>query len=677
MNTFVAPLLDRRGNPIETPTGEAIHWLDRMLDGGLREAPEPGRPLVVLFSGPPGAGKSLLVQQICYETAYSCCRNFQPTDNAVLSAAEHASSLLITSETSPFSLVKNMASLGSAQCPSSAAFHLAAPNAAEAGLYVFDTMPKSLSEMPDAANLIAQGSRLTPLMIVGAGPTTIDALGDVKKITNAIKKVWKDARSRWQTLAKFPKALVIDSLNVLTENGAGRSELFRSLLSLFSGTGGTRGPDFLFLVLDTPGTNVSVTESGHEFWEYVADASIRVDYSFVGEEKHFVRHLEVVKTRFQYHILGRHLLKVFSNRSYSPQESPPNLAVDPESARPHLFRGGPFVFPSLHYILSKTRTGKKLIKTQPGSTAAVAEVVPSAGSYKNPDDPDTWASWGPRALAQPGTVNWPVAGCSELVGGGIPMKRTVALVGPRGGRTSYFAYQFLLDGIELGERVLLLSFMEPRDAALLTLAELAKAPQYANIRKSPKIIEDRLFIVYQRAGYVAPEEWLHRVIEAVGSNGPTRIALVAIDQWESAFPLLDASRILIPTLIEFLGVHDVTSMIASVGLDDARLGRSGLTAKSAVTLTFQHRSMPWQDPPTWRASLGLGTDWFAKDVPLVKPHPTNVDRRTKLIVRATRVGRGSPGFSRAVLEFMPGGPADGSKMMPLAPEFEEGLAILA
>jgi hypothetical protein len=106
---------------------------------------------------------------------------------------------------------------------------------------------------------------------------------------------------------------------------------------------------FLLLIADTPGIGSPAPSTVHQYWEYLSDVIIRVDYTY-GDEGYFTRQLEIVKTRFQPHVLGKQVVKIF------PYETPnvaENLDVDPEGARPHLREGGLFLFPSEHYILSK------------------------------------------------------------------------------------------------------------------------------------------------------------------------------------------------------------------------------------------------------------------------------------------------------------------------------------
>ena len=108
--TRISPLLKSNGKPICRPDGEAIYWLDELLGGGLAYPEELGRPLVVLISGPPGAGKSLLVQEICYARGVESVR---PSNNSqTKDPAEWKRSVIISNEAGSKAVAANLEGLG-------------------------------------------------------------------------------------------------------------------------------------------------------------------------------------------------------------------------------------------------------------------------------------------------------------------------------------------------------------------------------------------------------------------------------------------------------------------------------------------------------------------------------------------------------------------------------------
>lgn len=719
IETFVAPLLRSNGKPILDPEGKPICWFDRFLYGGglLKPAGLGGKPAVMLCAGPPGAGKSVLTQQIAFNRALE---HIRPDLTPGIQQA-HATSLVILTETKPRAVFENMTRLGFV--------NQASGNGSSARFGTFDELLQS--------GQFAMEPECTPLMVfvdaseheyadaptgtVSQKPTKTEKQVDriVARIESLVlgsesgakgrnpeRSAWDKARGACERRSApllDPTLVIVDSLNILADVDD-RHKLVHRLCKGFTGRA-----EFLVLILDTV--------DGFDLSHFEVDVVLRLDTESL-DGAYLTRQVTLSKTRFQGHTLGRQFAKllgapwlglqarsagssfgpVFADnedalKTQIPQRAnsadwviEPNLATDPEGPRPNLKRGGFFVFPSLHYVLSVVRSGTKLVSTTPKGIPAdmgrpmeyaKGEWAPCGSGplacqperHVSPGGSESSTAGTSRAPAAP-ALNWPVRGCFELAGGGIPLNRTVALVGRRGARTSYFAYQFLLDGVKNGEKTVLLSFMDAPDGVRAALSELS------NAYESLAITDDNPIIIHQRPGYVAPEEWFHRVITAVGEHSPTRVALVAVDQWESGHPLLWNSPILLPTLMDFLSVHEVTSMIAAIDLNRADLSRCGLTAKASVVLSFEHRRIPWQDPPADPIpSKGTGIDWFARDVPLLVLDSRPRAHRTKLVVKAVRVGRGAPGYGRAILDFHDDGPGRGSIMRPLSPDYPEGTRV--
>lgn len=645
MKTFVAPLLTSDGRPIRSPSGPDICWLDEFFGGQIAEARDLGRPLVALLAGPPGAGKSLLVQQICYNLARRTIQELAASRNPKDQFTDLASSLIITTEVSALSLIDNMNRLGLVQGTGPAG---SGPSANAFCVY---------QVLPDDDSLRTSTGKWPLLLLADA----LEVNGQPPSARTLIERVtarWNAAWERSAIIPGVPFLVAIDSLNVLSDF-QDRKQVFDALVPLFNW-----GPRVLLLVLDTPKSGMGLGEA-YQACEFRADLSIRLDYDY-GEDDYLGRRLEIVKTRLQGHTMGKQVAKIFPK----PERN------DPEDARPSLHAGGLFVFPSLHYVLSKVRQSQKLVDANPRhaslqwasrATQGTPEqsgpgnTAPPIGIEPAPSGDVPWTS--PIA-----TLNWPVQWCFELVGGGIPVHQCTALVGRRGARKSYFGYQFLLDGIKNDETTMVISFRDNPDAVRQTLDRIGfRYGWTSGLPRYPAI-------VYQRPGYVTAEEFMHRIIAAVGERAPTRVLVNAIDQWEAAYPLLTRSTILVQTLIEFLNSHQATSLVVGVGDKNTR-GSYGLTAKAEVVLSFEYRRLPWQLPLSKRASIGLVADAFPEGVPLVEP-PGGSQTQPKVVVRAERVPRGGAGFGRAVLENISvSGRLAGLDMLPLSPEFPEGELI--
>lgn len=696
LETHVAPLLLRNGSPVEgkpTNGSKPIAWLDALLCGGLRQpqkfAEDKGRPLVCLICGPPGAGKSLFVQQICYERARWAVRELDGSES-------WPRMVIISTEAPSGAIAENMLSLGWED----------KVNGAEEMLYYWNT-----DYLPNIIRPLDKPNVKTPSLFPPL--TVLSPIGDIGQVNY---DVFMDSIcSGWNKIGSptHPDLLVIDSLNVLIEHmertrlrsqvtdQAGHrmeqeteyesesiSVLYKRLIN-----GLDQPPAFLFLVLDGPGIGLSSSATRHRNWEYLADVIIKLDYDY-GDAGYFARSVEIVKTRFQSHVLGKQLLKIFPDdqhgASNNSKDNILNLDTDPEGARPNLERGGIFVFPSEHYVLSQIRSGAPLISVNPTrptlkwakvttqdkpAAYGPGDIAPLAGSERTDSD----------SSASTKAMNWPIPWCYELVGGnGVPLNQTTAIIGRRGLHKSYFCYQFILDGISNEEKTLIVSFRDNPSAVLSTLLRVATAGQYGK-KIGKKQIEKWNTVLYQRPGYVTAQEFLHRVITAIAEHEPTRVIINAVDQWEAAYPLLAKSRLLVPTLIDFLNSHQATTLIVGVETQGS-LGVTGLTSKAEVVLLFEYRNLEWtrviDASYNLRLSQGYAIDGFPTGCELRKPctekqglhEPKQGLHEPKVVVFAMRVPHGSAGLARAVLEYEL---ADGSKpaglrLVPLAPEYPIG-----
>ena len=716
--TCVAPLLTSTGAPVGGfgTDSRPIYWLDELLHGGLRRPEGLGRPLVVLLSGPPGAGKSLLVQQILWSAAHETIREHGNEPG------QWSRSVIISTETPATAIAENLLDLGFEET-------VGCTDIFWCGGYVYDEgQPLKLqafpvgpdSKVPEANATLSTvrphddapaptGVPHAPMVILSPVRSGHAEAWTYNSFISQITGCWKTLAA--PTHLMIPDMLVIDSLNVLPERIERRKERGRKELpgGHQEETETEREMDsvavvydrllqlvgnklrVLILIVDTPSSGAT-SSIQHRYWEYVADVIIKLDSTQL-DGSYFSQQLEIVKTRFQPHTLGAQLVKIFPFEGQLGNTEP---IIDREGARPNLIRGGFFVFPSEHYVLSRIRTGRPLIASTPTrplrlrwAVATNAEGTPApsgpgeiarpTGLSPAPSEPWTME----RADA---ALNWPVPWCYELVGGGgVPLRSTTAIVGRRGAHKSHFAYQYLLDGVTNEEHTLTISFRDNPDNVYATLGRISRAPQYANYDLTENKIRCLNRVIYQRPGFVTPQEFLHRLIAEVGEHHPTRVMVGAIDQWSAAYPLLAKSSILLPAIIDFLNTHGAASMIIGVEGGGRAADWSGLTSKAEIVLAFEYVAIDWvreaADKDS-RLSAGYAIDGYPNKTLLRvprRPDDPMCYRQPKVVARAVRVPHGKAGLNRSVVEYEcesgeKNAPA-GLRLIPLAPEYPVGVAL--
>ena len=87
---------------------------------------------------------------------------------------------------------------------------------------------------------------------------------------------------------------------------------------------------------------------------YACDIVIRLDYTSVRD--YYLRTIEIVKARYQGHVLGKHQVKIYE-RPTLPSESDPHRDAKLRRYHPYRQEGGIFIYPSIHYYLSNYKHG--------------------------------------------------------------------------------------------------------------------------------------------------------------------------------------------------------------------------------------------------------------------------------------------------------------------------------
>jgi KaiC/GvpD/RAD55 family RecA-like ATPase len=281
------------------------------------------------------------------------------------------------------------------------------------------------------------------------------------------------------------------------------------------------------LVLDTEHSGVEGGTAA-KAWSYLADVVIHLSRQYpVG---YMIRTIEILKARYQRHVYGQQQMKIINGGNPSRKGS----------AREHPYRteGGIFIFPSMHLALSR----RKRIQSPP-----------------------------------PDRLRTPYPPLDDLLSGGFLTRRCVALAGSRGTHKSRLAFAQVLKTLrdDRDSRALIISLHEEEAAVLQELSDIDLCGRIAPGEPARSdfvcnaVAEGRLELSYYPPGFIAPEEFFHRVQLSIArqkkaaGRGHVLLVFNSLDLLHSHFPLCAKHRIFVPALVELLCLEGVTSFFIS------------------------------------------------------------------------------------------------------------------
>jgi KaiC/GvpD/RAD55 family RecA-like ATPase len=548
----------------KTGAAEEISWFDKLFEGGLRlpeitsNRAEDGqniKPITMLIMGPPGSGKSTLAMEICYRLALP--KMIDPTQANEEENREftNLSSLYISLDTESQRILDKADNFGWSY-PHYPIWDIYSNNQSE-----YEKPPmiqiwgkdhiwrdsKNQEQKKFISEITEDALTAVSNIVIKAAPTRlIDNLGKAIRVSNhpadKIKKNFK------------PDILVIDSLNIMRSEDQG--DYFEQFLEITE-----KGPRLVIYILDT-----NSSDTKHEYWEYVCDNVVRLDYAYVHD--YFLRTIEIVKTRYQGHVLGKQQLKIYEKPSRVDTRG--RDITDLQRQHPYITEGGIFIFPSIHYYLSIYKRRKP---------------APADG-HITPRFPKFFSD----------VVQYPKGRCT-------------AFVGQRGGHKSHLAYLSLLcqlidpetNQLNEDERGLIISLRDDEEMTLKTMnkileQEFRKGPR--KVCSAQKLVEKKMLeILYYRPGYITPEEFFHRMFLSIHrlkqENHNVMVIFNSLDQLTARFPLCVKQEIFIPSIIDTLNAEEITSIFIAVDEPDQPIDKFGLIPMADLILSFNRRCFPF------------------------------------------------------------------------------------
>jgi len=362
------------------------------------------------------------------------------------------------------------------------------------------------------------------------------------KIKNITENVFEQRYSElkqsleWARSKKKKIFYFIDSLTAFSNESLSRVQAYR-LLSLFE----MAETPVIITLERRRGMDADKELPYYDYTRYIADIVIRLDHEYV--ENYYKQTIEVAKTRYNRHILGKHLLKIKSPRS--------------EGTGEYDNRNGIVVYHSIHHHIvqsrSERRRGRNMLLDIPAAQLPVGE---------------------------------PEGGKKSIASQTIKSDTCIVISGPLGGHKFAMGVNLLLrtKKTRAEKKKLIVSFAEEREIKLKDVALLKQMklwrdklkPQDQPKLKSPnmKVWEQHfgdekynyITLLNFRLGNIMPEEFLHIFECYLDKNKGEIDSLLFTDtaQLRTRFSLLNKEPLFLPAVVDLIKSQGLFSIFIDV-----------------------------------------------------------------------------------------------------------------
>jgi KaiC/GvpD/RAD55 family RecA-like ATPase len=398
------------------------------------------------------------------------------------------------------------------------------------------------------------------------------------------------------------RLLCIDSLNVFGDNLLSREELYRvfDLCRRYDMIG-------IFIVEEDESQVVRADTAIHgDILEYLADVVISLK---TGDDKgYFMRYIEIIKSRYQHQVYGRHPFKLVpkhSGKTPVGEKHPAGLAQSQIK-----------IFPSLHYIVSATKPG-------PVTDNELFSLKFSPGK-SNPDDKaESKFSRNDSYHQVDIEKHFGINNLHELLAPvGIPF--CIIIIGPSGTFKTTIARNTLFQGLLKNENTLLINLSDQvrltRERMIekgLRLGSNTYKYFYQNVGQEIKWMKEnweenkekeisspkyerrsysyrkngcRITEIAFKSGYLLPEEFIETVREELLQNAGEehkigRVVFDDVGMIGASYPLLcsneTAGEIFLSTFVHLMKIYQINLVMTGTIGD---FSQSDMMVERAISL---------------------------------------------------------------------------------------------